>query len=58
MKNLYKNFKKNLANVPRRVERTTKGEFYLLLAALFLLPGGSILCLVSLYFKFRNYKQF
>ena len=53
-----KNFKENLASIPNRVEKTSKGKFSILLLTLFLLPGGSILCLFALYFRFRNRKKF
>jgi len=52
-----KNFKENLASIPNRVEKTSKGEFSILLLTLFFLPGGSILCLFALYFRFRNRKK-
>lgn len=52
-----KNFKENLASIPNRVEKTSKGKFSLLLITLFILPGGSILCLFALYFRFRNRKK-
>ena len=55
MKNFYNDFKKNLASIPDRVKRTSKGEFIALLALLFVIPAGTILCLAALYFKFRNY---
>ena len=55
MKKFYNNFKKNLASIPDRVKRTSKGEFIALLALLFVIPAGTILCLAALYFKFRNY---
>ena len=51
-----KNFKENLASIPNRVEKTSKGKFSVLLIALFLLPGGSILCLIAVYLRFKNYK--
>ena len=52
-----KNFKENLASIPNRVEKTSKGKFSILLLTLFFLPGGSILCLFALYFRFRNRKK-
>jgi len=52
-----KNFKENLASIPNRVEETSKGKFSLLLLTLFILPGGSILCLFAFYFRFRNRKK-
>lgn len=52
-----KNFKENLASIPNRVEKTSKGKFSILLLTLFILPGGSILCLFALYFRFRNRKK-
>ncbi len=51
-------FKENLAGIPKKVEDTDKGRFSVLLITLFLLPGGSILCLIALYFRFRNYVFF
>ena len=53
-----KNFKENLASIPNLVEKTSKGKFSILLLTLFFLPGGSILCLFALYFRFRNRKKF
>ncbi len=44
-----------MVSIPNRVERTSKGEFLTLLALLFVMPAGTILCLAALYFKFRNY---
>tara|TARA_X000000950_G_scaffold52950_1_gene62725 strand:+ start:1709 stop:1888 length:180 start_codon:yes stop_codon:yes gene_type:complete len=55
VKNFYNDFKKNLASIPNRVEQTSRGEFIALLALLFVIPAGTILCLAALYFKFRNY---
>ena len=52
-----KNCKENLASIPKRVEKTSKGKFSILLLTLFFLPGGSILCLFALYFRFRNRKK-
>tara|TARA_B100000768_G_scaffold165807_1_gene168650 strand:- start:172 stop:351 length:180 start_codon:yes stop_codon:yes gene_type:complete len=55
MKKFLDNFKKNLADIPTRVEKASKGKFISLLFVLLLLPAGTILCLIALYFKFRNY---
>ena len=55
MKKSLDNFKKNLADIPTRVKQASKGKFISLLFVLFLLPAGTILCLIALYFKFRNY---
>jgi len=55
MKRFLDNFKKNLADIPPRVEKASKGQFISLLIVLFFLPAGTILCLIALYFKFRNY---
>ena len=55
MKKFLDNFKKNLADIPPRVEQASKGKFISLLFVLILLPEGTILCLIALYFKFRNY---
>jgi hypothetical protein len=55
MKKFLYNFKKNLADIPARVEQASKGKFISLLFVLLLLPAGTILCLIALYFKFRNY---
>ena len=48
--------KKNLAEIPSRVEGTNTVEFLILLGVIFFLPAGSILCIAAIYFKFRNYK--
>jgi hypothetical protein len=55
MKKFLDNFKKNLADIPTGVEQASKGKFISLLFVLFLLPAGIILCLIALYFKFKNY---
>lgn len=55
MKKFIDDFKKNLAMIPSKVEHTSWSEFLLLLLVLFILPSGTLLCLVALYFKFRNY---
>jgi len=49
-------FRENLSGIPEKVKNTSKGKFSVLLIALFLLPGGSILCLIAVYFRFKNYK--
>jgi hypothetical protein len=49
------NFKKNLGLIPKKVEETNNGKFYMLLATLFILPMGSILCLFAIYFRFKKY---
>ena len=58
MKKFIKTFKRNLFNIPKKVEQTSRGEFIFLLGVLFLLPGGSFLCLAAIYIKFRNYIKF
>tara|TARA_B100000242_G_C42599742_1_gene283303 strand:+ start:89 stop:265 length:177 start_codon:yes stop_codon:yes gene_type:complete len=58
MKKFFENFKRNLSDIPRKVEQTSKGEFIFLLGVLFLLPGGSFLCIAAIYVKFRNYIKF
>ena len=58
MKNFVKNFSRNLSDIPRKVEQTSRGKFIFLLGVLFLLPGGSFLCLAAIYIKFRNYIKF
>lgn len=58
MKYFVKNFRRNLSDIPRKVEQTSRGKFIFLLGVLFLLPGGSFLCLVAVYIKFRNYIKF
>lgn len=58
MKNFVENFRRNLSDIPRKVEQTSRGKFILLLGVLFLLPGGSFLCLAAVYIKFRNYIKF
>tara|TARA_B110000046_G_scaffold156900_1_gene167903 strand:+ start:431 stop:610 length:180 start_codon:yes stop_codon:yes gene_type:complete len=57
MKKSLVNFKKNLADIPARVEKASKGKFISLLFVLLLLPAGTILCITALYFKFRNYNK-
>ena len=58
MKNFVENFRRNLYDIPRKVEQTSRGKFIFLLGVLFLLPGGSFLCLAAVYIKFRNYIKF
>lgn len=58
MKNFVENFSRNLSDIPRKVEQTSRGKFIFLLGVLFLLPRGSILCLAAVYIKFRNYIKF
>ena len=58
MKNFVENFRRNLSDIPRKVEQTSRGKFIFLLGVLFLLPGGSFLCLAAVYIKFRNYIKF
>lgn len=58
MKNFVENFSRNLSDIPRKVEQTSRGKFIFLLGVLFLLPGGSFLCLAAVYMKFRNYIKF
>jgi hypothetical protein len=55
MKKFLEDFKKNLAVIPTKVEQARKGKFIALLVVLLLMPAGTILCLIALYFKFRNY---
>ena len=56
MNNFLQELKKNFAEIPSRVEGTNTTEFLILLGVVFFLPAGSILCIVAIYFKFRNYK--
>ena len=58
MKNFVENFSRNLSDIPRKVEQTSRAKFIFLLGVLFLLPGGSFLCLAAVYIKFRNYIKF
>ena len=58
MKNFVENFSRNLSEITRKVEKTSRGKFIFLLGVLFLLPGGSFLCLAAVYIKFRNYIKF
>ena len=58
MKNFVENFSRNLSDIPRKVEQTSRGKFIFLLGVLFLLPGGSFLCLAAVFIKFRNYIKF
>ena len=58
MKNFVENFRRNLSDIPRKVEQTSRGKFIFLLGVLFLLPGGSFLCLAAIYIKFINYIKF
>ena len=58
MKNFVENFSRNLSDIPRKVEQTSRGKFIFLLGVLFLVPGGSFLCLAAVYIKFRNYIKF
>tara|TARA_B110000305_G_scaffold43041_1_gene45030 strand:+ start:1783 stop:2034 length:252 start_codon:yes stop_codon:yes gene_type:complete len=58
MKKFLDNYKKNLAVIPSRIEKASKGKFISLLFVLFLLPEETILCLDE-YFKNNqsiNYK--
>ena len=55
MKKFFEDFKKNLADIPARVEQASKGKFISLLVVLLLMPAGTFLCLIALYFKFKNY---
>ena len=48
MKKFLDIFKKNLADIPARVEQASKGKFISLLFVLLLLPAGTILCLIAL----------
>jgi hypothetical protein len=47
-----KDFKEKLKELPGLVKKTSPNKFYPLLLALFLLPGGSFLCLFALYLRF------
>ena len=58
MKNFVENFSRNLSDIPRKVEQTSRGKFIFLLGVLFLLPGGSFLCIAAVYIKFRSYIKF
>ena len=53
MNNFFQELKKNLAEIPSRVEGTNTAEFLILLGVIFFLTAGSILCIVAIYFKFR-----
>ena len=55
MKKFFEDFKKNLADIPTKVEQASKGKFIALLVVRLLMPGGTFLCLIALYFKFKNY---
>jgi|TARA_B110000259_G_scaffold60142_1_gene71052 hypothetical protein len=55
MKKFFEDFKKNLADIPVKVEQASKSKFIALLVGLLLMPAGTLLCLLALYFKFRNY---
>ena len=58
MKNFVENFRRNLSDIPRKVQQTSRGKFIFLLGVLFLLPGGSFLCLAAVYIKFKNHIKF
>ena len=58
MKKFVESFKRNLSDIPRKVEQTSKGKFIFILGVLFLLPGGSFLCLAAIYIKFKKYIKF
>jgi hypothetical protein len=45
-------FKQRIDELPRIVKETKPNRFYPLLVGLFLLPGGSFLCLFALYLRF------
>ena len=47
-----KSFREHLNELPDTVKRTDSKKFYPLLVGLFLLPGGSFLCLFALYLRF------
>ena len=49
---MIKNFKQHLAKVPDLIKKTSPNKFYSLLIGLFLLPGGSFICLFALYLRF------
>jgi hypothetical protein len=50
MKNI--SFREQIAELPAQVKNTKPNRFYPLLVGLFLLPGGSFLCLFALYLRF------
>jgi len=47
-----KDLKQRLKELPDLVKKTKPSKFYLLLVGLFLLPGGSLLCVFALYLRF------
>ncbi|MDG2372044.1 MAG: hypothetical protein P8L83_05480 [Flavobacteriaceae bacterium] len=47
----YQDFKKKLEVLRKEVQHVRKGKFIAYLVALFLLPGGSILCIIALYIR-------
>jgi hypothetical protein len=48
MKKLFEDFKKNLADIPTKVEQASNGKFIALLVVLLLMPAGTFLCLIAL----------
>jgi len=47
----YQDFKKKQEALRKEVRHVGKGKFIVYLIALFLLPGGSILCIIALYLR-------
>tara|TARA_B100000768_G_scaffold56312_1_gene54774 strand:+ start:502 stop:663 length:162 start_codon:yes stop_codon:yes gene_type:complete len=45
-------FKYKINELPEVIKKTNPNKFYPLLVGLFLLPGGSFLCLFALYLRF------
>ena len=43
MKKFFEDFKKNLADIPTKVEQASKGKFIALLVVLLLMPAGTFL---------------
>jgi len=48
----YQNFLKKTRLIRNEVKQVKTGKFIAYLVALFLLPGGSILCIIALYIRF------
>ena len=44
-----------LAKYEQPIQQTKGWAFYSLLVAIFLLPMGSILCLIALYIRWKSY---
>tara|TARA_B100000579_G_C22357099_1_gene632136 strand:+ start:292 stop:471 length:180 start_codon:yes stop_codon:yes gene_type:complete len=47
----YQNFLKKVILVRKEVKEVKTEKFVAYLVAIFLLPGGSILCLIALYYR-------